>query len=214
MPEVIHTLVYRLDELSEAARDRARAWYRDTGFSDDWFDAVFADFETVADLLGIRLKTHGVRLWGGGLREAPSIWLSGFWSQGDGACWEGSYAYRKGAAAGIRAHAPEDRDLSRIAEALQEIQRRNLYQLHAEVSHRGQYHHEFSMAVTITRDSATGQHMTPDAQAIVTDALRALARWLYGQLQAEYDYLASDEVVDATIIANGYTFTAAGRRFG
>lgn len=63
MPEVIETLVYRLDELSEAARDRARAWYREDGVRDEWFDAVFADFETVADLLGIRLKTHKVRLF-------------------------------------------------------------------------------------------------------------------------------------------------------
>ncbi len=86
MPEVIETIVYRLDELSEAAQDPCPAWYRDVGFSDDWFDAVFADFKTVVDLLGIRLKTHKVRFWGGGSHEAPCIWFSGFWSQGDGAC--------------------------------------------------------------------------------------------------------------------------------
>lgn len=214
MPEVIEIIVYRLDELSEAARDRARAWYREAGFSDDWFDAVYADFETVADLLGIRLDTHQVRLWGGGLRKAPCIWFSGFWSQGDGACWEGIYSYRHGAVRDIRAHAPQDRELHRIADTLQEIQRRNFYRLRAEVSHRGQYHYEFSMAVTVTRDSPTGQDTTPDAPSTVTHALRDLARWLYGQLQAEYDYLASDDAVDETIAANDYTFTDGGRRFG
>lgn len=214
MPEIIETLVYRLDELSEAARERARAWYRDTGFSDNWFDAVFTDFETVADLLGIRLKTHRVRLWGGGSREAPCIWFSGFWSQGNGACWEGVYSYRRGAIRDVRAHAPQDRELHRIAETLQEIQQRHFYQLCAEVSHRSQYHHEFSMVLTVTRDSPTGQDMTPDASTIVTEALRDLARWLYGQLQAEYDYLTSDDTVDETIAANDYTFTAEGGRFG
>lgn len=214
MPEVIETTVYRLDELSEAARDRARAWYREEGFGDDWFEGVFADFETVANLLGIRLKTHKVRLWGGGSCEAPCIWFSGFWSQGDGACWEGFYIYRAGAACDIRAHAPQDAELHRIALMLQEIQRRNLYQLRAQVSHRGHYHHEFSMAVALTRDSPSGQDATPDAPAIVTGALRALARWLYDQLQAEYEHLASDETVDEIMAANGYTFTADGRRFG
>ena len=214
MPEVIETIVYRLDELSDAAQDRARAWYREVGFSDDWFDAVFADFEAIAEILGIRLNTHSVRLWGGGSREAPCIWFSGFWSPGDGACWEGVYTYRHGAVRAIRAYAPQDRKLHRIAETLRDVQRRNFYQLGAEISHRGHYHHEFSMAVTVTRDSPTGQDVTSDAAAIITKALRDLARWLYGQLQAEYDYLASDETIDDTIAANDYTFTADGRRFG
>lgn len=56
--------------------------------------------------------------------------------------------------------------------------------------------------------------MTADAEEAVAEALRDLARWLYRQLEREYDYLSSDEVVDETIITNGYTFTEAGQRFG
>jgi len=44
--------------------------------------------------------------------------------------------------------------------------------------------------------------------------LRDLARWLYRRLEQEYEYRTSDEVVDETIIANDYTFTESGRRFG
>lgn len=64
MPSVITTTAYRLNELSEVARDQARAWYREIGFDDDWFDAIFEDFQQIADLLGIRLKTHKLRLAG------------------------------------------------------------------------------------------------------------------------------------------------------
>ena len=56
--------------------------------------------------------------------------------------------------------------------------------------------------------------MTADAEEIVIEALRDLARWLYRQLEREYDYLTSDDVVDEAITANAYTFTAAGLRFG
>jgi len=56
--------------------------------------------------------------------------------------------------------------------------------------------------------------MTADAEDVVTEALRDLARWLYRQLEREYDYLSSDEMVDETIFANGYTFTEIGGRFG
>ena len=61
----------------------------------------------------------------GAIFEAPCIWFSGFWSQGDGASWEGDYAYRKSATADLRAYAPQDRTLHRIADALRAVQRHN-----------------------------------------------------------------------------------------
>lgn len=214
MPEVLEITVFRFDELSGDARDRARAWYRDGGFDYDWFDFVYEDFQRIAEILGISFKTRSVRLYGGGTRQEPLIWFTGFWSQGDGAAFEGYYSYRKGGATAIRAYAPRDAELHRIADVLQEVQRRNFYQLTAEATHRGRYYHEYSMAVAVTRDSPVWQDMTADAEEIVTDALRDLARWLYRQLEREYDYLTSDEAVDESITANAYTFTEAGRWFG
>ncbi|WP_323718173.1 MULTISPECIES: antitoxin of toxin-antitoxin stability system [Paracoccus] len=214
MPEVIETTVYRLDELSNAAKDKARAWYRDGGFDYDWFDAVYEDFQRIAEILGIRFKTRTVRLMGGGSRQEPRIFFTGFWSQGDGACFECHYAYRKNATAEIGCYAPQDTTLHGIADALQAVQRRNFYQLRAEASHRGHYYHEYCMAISVIRDSPTWQAMTADAEDVVTEALRDLARWLYRQLEREYEYLASDEAVDEAIAANGYTFTADGKRFG
>ena len=64
------------------------------------------------------------------------------------------------------------------------------------------------------RDSPTWQDMTEDAEEAVIEALRDLARWLYRQLEREYEHQTSDAVVDETIAANDYTFTASGRRFG
>ena len=85
MPEVICTTVYQFPELSDAAKEKARSWYRELGPHDDWWDSVYEDFERVCEILGIRLKTTPVRLMGGGTRAKPCIWFSGFWSQGDGA---------------------------------------------------------------------------------------------------------------------------------
>jgi hypothetical protein len=70
------------------------------------------------------------------------------------------------------------------------------------------------MSVDVTRDSTTWQPPTDDEEEIVTKALRDLARWLYRQLQVEYDDLNSDEVIEEEIIVNEYTFTEAGRRLG
>lgn len=214
MPEVIEIIVYRLAELSDAAKDKARAWYREGDFDYDWYDAVYEDFQQIAEILGIDFKTRILPLMGGGSRQEPRIFFSGFWSQGDGACFEGYYSYRKNASALIRAYAPQDTTLHGIADALQSVQRRNFYRLRAEATHRGCYHHEYCMVISVERDSPTWQDMTADVEDVITEALPDLARWLYRQLEREYEYLTSDDAVDESIIANDYTFTGSGRRFG
>lgn len=157
--------------------------------------------------MGIPIRNH--LLTGAG----QGLWWRA-WSQGDGASFGCHYAYRKNATAEIRSYAPLDTTLHSIADALQAVRRRNFYQLHAEASHRGHYYHEYCMAISVTRDSPTWQDMTADVEDVVTEALRDLARWLYRQLEREYDYLTSDEAVDDAIAANDYTLTADGKRFG
>jgi hypothetical protein len=70
------------------------------------------------------------------------------------------------------------------------------------------------MTITVERSGSAGPEMTADAEKTVIEALRDLASWLYRQLEHEYDDLTSDETVDEAIIANQYTFTETGQRFG
>lgn len=214
MPEVIETTVYRFDELSDAAKEKARSWYRELGPHDDWWDAVYEDFERICEILGVGLKTRSIRLMGGCARQKPCIWFSGFSSQGDGACFEATAGHAKGATREIRAYAPQDQALHGIADRLQVAQRQNFYQLSADVAHCGRYFHEYCMTIDVSRDSPTGQLPTEGSEETVAEALRGLARWLYRQLEAEYDHLTSDEAIEEGIIINEYTFTEAGRRFG
>ncbi|MDE0377784.1 MAG: antitoxin of toxin-antitoxin stability system, partial [Rhodospirillales bacterium] len=70
------------------------------------------------------------------------------------------------------------------------------------------------MAIEVERDSPTWQPPTDGAEDTVIEALRDLARWLYRQLQSEYEHQTSDEAVDEIVQANAWTFTAEGNRFG
>lgn len=56
------------------------------------------------------------------------------------------------------------------------VQRRNFCQFAAETSHRGRYYHEYTMSVGVTHDSPTRQPPSGDAEEIVTETLRDLAR--------------------------------------
>ena len=214
MPQVIEITVYKIDELSEAAKENARIWYRDQGLHDEWYDFVYEDFETICRILGITLKTSPVRLYGGGTRDKLQVFWTGFWNQGDGASFAGHYSHAKGAAKDIRAHAPKDDELHRIADALKEVQRRNFWQLNADIRQSGRYCHEYTMAIEVERDSPSWQPPTDGAEDTVIEAMRDLARWLYCQLRSEYEHQTSDDVIDEIVSVNEWTFTGDGRRFG
>ena len=109
---------------------------------------------------------------------------------------------------------PKDEELHRIADELQAVQKRNFWQVHASIRHLGRYCHEYCMAIEVERDSPTWQPPTDGAEDIVIEALRDLARWLYRQLEREYEHQTSYETVDEALAVNQLTFTADGRRFG
>ena len=214
MPRIIETAVYNIDELSDEAREAARCWYRRQGLHDDWYDFVYEDFETICRILGVTLATSPVRLYGGGTREKPRIFHSGYSNQGDGASYEGWWSHARGSRKAIREHAPKDEELHRIANVLQETAKRNFYQLNASIRHRGRHCHEYSMAIEVERDSPTWQPPTDGAEDIVIETLRDLARWLYRQLECEYEHQTSDAVIDELLAVNDFAFLADGRRFG
>ena len=215
MSSIITTTVYTLDELScPSAREKARDWYRVHHSDSNWYENVYEDFRAVCGIFGIDLRQRVFRLSNGRFMEEPCIWFSGFCSQGDGACFEGRWHWQSATARRLREYAPQDHELHRIADALQAVQKRNFWQLQAEISHRGRYCHPYSMDITVTRNSPTGQVMTTDAEAAVSEALRDLAFWLYRQLENEYDRLTSDAAVDEALLINEYTFTEAGLRAG
>ena len=93
MPLTVETVVYAIEELPETAKESARAWYRETCLDHEWYDAVFEDFETICRILGVTLRTSPIGLMGGGTRDRAHVFFRGFWSQGDGASFEGHYSH-------------------------------------------------------------------------------------------------------------------------
>ena len=100
MPWIIETTVYAIDELSDEAKEKARCWYRQEGLFDEWYDFVYEDFGRICEILGVTLATSPVKLMGGGTREKPRIFHSGFSSQGDGGELRGHLEPRQGCAQG------------------------------------------------------------------------------------------------------------------
>jgi hypothetical protein len=72
---VTETTVYQFDELSDEAKEKAREWYRQGNVTTRfWSECTIDDAKEIGKLLGM---------------DIDNIYFSGFWSQGDGACFEG-----------------------------------------------------------------------------------------------------------------------------
>lgn len=205
----ITTTVYTFDELNDKAKEKAREWFREGNLDYEWWDSLYEDADTCARLIGIEIDSRPRN--NPKAMKRPQIYFTGFWSQGDGASYTGYYSYAKDGTKAIRRHAPEDKELHRIADELQALQRKNFYQLTAQIKQRGPYCHEMTMQIDVARD---GVDCSSDVEEEVTQLLRDFARWIYRQLETEYEWLQSDQQIDESIRANEYTFDEHGNREG
>lgn len=203
MPQTKKILIYTVEELKElstSAYERAYQWWLERFDGDQWWDYVYEDFRRIAEILGITVE---------------DIEFSGFCSQGDGARFTGEYSYVPGSVKAIKKYAPQDEVLHRIARDLQLAQRYAFYRLTVNIKpgyFGGNYVHEntvvfeghgryYSYSLTDNEEKALEG---------VEEALTDLMRWLYRQLEKEWEYVSSYEQFEDSCEANDYLFDEDG----
>lgn len=192
-----HTLTtYQFNELSEDAQEKALEKYWDWNVDDSWWsDFIIDDTKEIAKIIGI---------------DIDNIFFSGFWSQGDGACFEGSYSYAKGSVKAIKAYAPQEFEIHRIAQCLQDIQRKNFYGLWANVKHSGHYYHEMCTQIQVGSDNESMGGANDEAYYEIQELLRDFMRWIYKRLEDEFEYQSSKDVLVESWKANETEFNENG----
>ncbi len=191
--------VYSFAELSPKARQVAIDAHRQFE-SENWdSDCTTDDAKQVYQALGFEIR---------------KVYYSGFSSQGDGACFEGSWNasncdYDKAAS-----DCPQDDRYNRIALAVSEIAKAFPF-ASLSVSHRGQYSHEYCTDFTVCMVDSQGDLIeTLEAQKAETDLVelsRDVMRWIYRQLEKDYEWALADEQIIENIEANEYEFTSEGK---
>ncbi len=184
--KVIET--YGIEELEGRAKENALDWLRE-GLDYEWYDFVFEDAKKCASILGI---------------EINNIYFSGFYSQGDGACFNGRFSYAKGWKKALKAYAPMDTELLRIGQELQKIQKPFMYGLSGTIDCNDRY--KSTKAVFHWSDN-TPESIESDLSQVFTD----FASWIFSQLRTEYEWLTSEEQLIETANANDYAFDSEGR---
>lgn len=202
---IVEKTLYKYEELSDRAKQRARECYLEGGLDYSWWEFCYDDFARVAEILGIDLSQRAVPLMNGKCRYEPEIYFSGFYRQGSGSSFCGTYGYAKGAVAKIKEYAPQDKELHRIAQGLQDVQRRHFYRLIADITSV----HDNYIRVEV-EDSENRYRDIGDAEDDVRGLMNDFNDWMFKRLQDEYEYLTSDEAVAESLITNEYEFDEEG----
>jgi hypothetical protein len=192
MPRQRCTTVYKFDELSDEAKEQARAWYRGHALDYQWYDGTFDDAQECLKLAGFKVER---------------IFFSGFSSQGDGACFEGTWCAESAQPVkAMKQHAPKDKRLHAIAAAARDIAKQD-GTAYARIKHRGHYYHEYETAFDFDTEKP-GDNDTVDAA--IVEVARDAMRWIYRRLEEQHDWLLADEQVDENIRINGHEFLESG----
>lgn len=164
---------------------------------DHWWDGVYETFKEDMKALGI----HVARMY-----------FSGFCSQGDGACFEGTldntWTYLD------HHHKDQYPMIRKLLEHDGEV--------YVNCKHSGNYYHQYCTEFWVSANTLTGMVPQPtefheiivgqwqdqledelnEFEKDVTEQWRTYMQDLYFKLEKEYDYLVSDEAVWETIEAN------------
>lgn len=163
----------------------------------NWWNCVYSDFKE--DMKAVGIDVH-------------RIYFSGFSSQGDGACFEGKL---DNALVYLDHH---HKDQHPVIRKLLE----NGGGVYINCDHNGRYYHAYCTTfwaehdpLHTVMDQPTEFHEAiveqwgellvkemEDFEAAVTEQWRTYMHELYRKLEAEYEYLTSDEAVWETITAN------------
>lgn len=193
--QIKELLLYSFDQFDEKMQQTIIDNNRDINVDHEWWEFVYEDAKTIAALFGL---------------DIDKIYFSGFWSQGNGACFKGDYAYKKGGLKAVKEYAPNDKDLHEIVQNLQDIQRPYFYQLEARTRQQGHYSHSGCMSVDVYHNEDFGELDYSEFEDDITDQLRYFADWIYSRLEDEYEYLTSDEQIKEVILSDEYLFTENG----
>lgn len=217
------TELYTYSELSEKAQEKARDWYREASAGDFDVEYIFDMAADAAMLMGFDIRqTRPVRM-GKTVYYKPTIYYSGFSSQGDGACCEGNWRAKDVKPGAVAKEWTKDTELQRIAA---EFERLALLcpDGRFSVKHRGHYMHKMCTTFDfedlipesdddIARTPAEWNAIHERASVIESDlkeAARDFMEWIYRQLESEWECQNSDEVIADTLVANEYEFTMDG----
>ena len=211
MSKIIQTEVFEYNELDERAKEKARAWFSQHYPEFEWWDDCYERIKDVGEILGFEFdkKRGSIAAYFDTDRDAYFA-------------FDGGWTFKAGATKAIRAYAPKDDELHRIARELSKAARRTCWNVSAGVNTGNScvrigvdtdnwfYSPENKLNGLQWDARRKAQKEIEDA---IEEAIQDFCHWALKLLGAELEYLQSEEQIEEMIRINEYTFTKDGKRF-
>jgi hypothetical protein len=182
--------------LDEETQQKDIKNFHDIHVSDDfWYEHIYEDAIQIASLFGLNIE---------------KIYFSGFWSQGDGASYEGFYSYKKGSLKAVMDYAPEDTELHTIVQKITDIQKPVFYRYDAKMNVSGHYVHSNCMNVYIWNHEDSYNMINEQDEQELIQLFREYADWIYSRLEKEYEYLTDEKTIREWLQDSDYEFLQNG----
>lgn len=150
---------------------------------DYWSENVIYDAKQVAALMGITID---------------KVYFTGFWSQGDGACFTGNFYLSDVAPAELKASAPTEVELHQLVDELAELAEAHPNIQGAIDRIPSHYYHSNTMSTGYWSsddgyyNKETEAFAAADAESTLIKIFRRLADWIYEKLEENYNYAQAD----------------------
>lgn len=218
---------FQFKDLSDKAKAHAREKMMDHQLDFNWWEDVYKVVVSALATIGIEVGEKANRTAAGRIIYDPSIWFSGFSTQGDGCSFEGilRVASMKECLVKAKEHAPDDESFHGLkAESFHGLAARAegifeaviVEKVRQRLLSTNEYPdcHETATFLISSgpRDHRTalndGSDIPYELERIIDPWLEDVASWIYDLLENEHDHLTSDESLDAA--CEGYTFDEDG----
>jgi hypothetical protein len=200
----VTTTVYNVNELPPKVQNQVITRNRVINITEDWERPILDDFTAIAEILGVSLSP-----------DEPKF--TGFYCQGDGASFTGTWMYNADWSRQLEDYDPAEYEPYDIGECLEGIALEyNHVWLHLDRSPHTRHFHDKTVTITDNECLASGGGVTAipaDTQEQLLYQLRRLMRWYYRRLEAEHDYITSDEAVTKTLLDYKLEFLANGEPY-
>jgi hypothetical protein len=196
MPITFTVTAYKANELSAAAREEVLDEFRSINVEGSWWTSIYKEWIDKLEKMGF---------------EDVQINFSGFYSQGDGASFTAKgldlLPFMRGEKLGNKYRSVLN--LTKAGDAWGYVKR----------DHSSIYCHENTVSARVDGVVEKSEEVVEytwsqmsELQEYVTRRVRELSKEIYKELEVQYEFLTSDEQVEASLVALEYLFDEEGHQ--
>jgi len=182
---------FGIRELNEKAQARVLQDYVDINVTGDWYSPIIEGFKENMESYGVDAEPY----------------FSGFWSQGDGACFISNTLDTDKL---VRSLYEEGYDIPEDALLYSGDYSLNIQKINNHYDHENTVEARYYDGEQISA-SRVGREDSEKLEQVVTDWVRERSRNLYRDLEKYYTELTTDESIMETLEENEYLFTESGK---